>query len=1152
MKIDSEYRYQVGGALGSQNSTYVTRSADAELLAALEAGEVCYVLNSRQMGKSSLRVRTMQRLKEANYTCTAIDLTRLGNEEITAEQWYKGIFSELVRGFRLGKKCDRNWWKERKDYSPLQRLSQFVEEVLLVEIQAEKMFIFLDEIDSILSLKFPVDDFWAFVRSCTDRRAENPQYERLTFALFGVATPGDLVRDTYRISFNIGKAIALTGFTLAEAQPLAKGLETRTANPQDTLAAILAWTGGQPFLTQKLCQLTLQLEAEIPAGTEAEEIATLVRQQILENWEAKDEPVHLRNIRDRLLQDEKETGHLLGFYEKILKEGAIALNGSREQQRLALCGVVCRDRDRLKVSNAIYKEIFNRAWVHRLLGEMRPYTDAIAAWEHSHYQDDSRLLRGQTLHEALVWAKEKNLPPEDYRFLNASQKLAKEEKEIRWQAERATVIKSRLRYQRFFLVAVSCAFCLSSLLGAIAFFQYRQSLRNELSALLVSSEALLNGDRQFDALVAAIRTKTRSLQFKWLQPSKRDRIDAMLQQTIDNVWEINRLSGHTDGVWTVAFSPDGTLIATGSRDKTVKLWRPTGELVATLDGQKDSVYAIAFSPDRKAIVSGSLDGTIAIWQLTDTGGQLQTRFSAHPTDIFGLAFSPDGRYFVSGGRDRTVKVWSREGELQQTLTGHESVIVKVAISPDGQTIASASDDRTVRLWNVTGEAISTLRGHQDEVYGVAFSPDGTLLASAADDKTVKLWQQVGENWRLDRTLTGHTDEVYGLAFSPDSQVLATSSRDRTVKLWHRDGRLANTFAGHRGEIWQVAFSPDGETLASASADGTVKLWRPQHPRSTLLSGHDAIVWDVNFAPGDRFVISAGGDNVLKLWHRDGRLLQTLTQHSGAVKAAEFSPDGGFLVSASWDRSICLWKISETGEILWGRFLREDEEATAAIAVSPDGQLVSGSDRGIIKIWTIAGQLQATLRQHQGKIADLSFHPDGRIFASGSIDGTIRLWEQDGKPLQMLERHDGGVTAVKFNPDGRTLLSSGRDRSVKLWDLDGRLLQTFQGHEQGVNDVAFSPNGEIIASAGDDGVIILWGRDGKQLTALRQHDQGVNGIAFSSDGKTLVSGSTDNRVILWHLEEILAFDRLLEQGCDRVRDYLQYNAEVTESDRQLCP
>ncbi|MGK7925727.1 MAG: AAA-like domain-containing protein [Spirulina sp.] len=1155
MMMDFEYRYQVGGALGAQNFTYVTRAADAELLAALEAGEICYVLNSRQMGKSSLRVRTMQHLKQAHYTCAAIDLTRLGNEEITREQWYKGIFSELVRGFRLGDRCDRHWWKERQDFSPLQRLSQFVEEILLVEITTEKIFIFLDEIDSILSLKFPVDDFWALIRSCYDRRAENSHYHRLNFAFFGVATPGDLIQNTYRTVFNIGRAIALTGFTFPEAQPLARGLEARAANPQETLAAILAWTGGQPFLTQKLCQLVVQLETQIPPGAEKVAIAHLVRQQILASWEAKDEPIHLRNIRDRLLQDEQNTGRLLGFYQKILKEGSIALNGSLEQQRLALSGVVCRDRDRLRVSNPIYREVFNGEWVERILAQLRPYTNAMNAWELSGHQDSSRLLRGQTLQEALIWAREKNLSPEDYRFLNASQKLEKQEKEMRWQAERAQAIKSRLRYQSFVLVAVSVALGLSSVLGAIAFYQYRHALHNELTALLASSEALLNSDRQFDALVAAIRANHRSLRLKWLQPSSRDRLDATLQQAIDNVRETNRLSGHLDGVWGVAFSPDGTLIATGSRDKTVKLWRRNGELIATLIGHDDSVYSVAFSPDGRFLVSGSLDRTIAVWNLTENGASLQNRFMAHKAGVIGLAFSPDSRYIVSGSRDRSAKLWHLDGTLVQTLTGHRAPVVRVAFSPDGKAIATASDDRTARLWGLDGGAIATLRGHTDEVYGVAFSPDGKAIASASDDKTVRLWQRQGNNWetvKLQRIFSGHTDEVYGVAFSPDSQTLATGSRDQTVKLWHRDGRLLTTFAGHQGEIWQVAFSPDGKSLASASSDGTVKLWQPQNPRSTLLSGHRATVWDVDFSPDGKFVASVGGDNTLKLWSREGRLVRKIGGHEGGVKGVKFSPDGQFLASTSLDNSLRLLRIDEIGNILFPKVLLGHEDATVPVAFSPDSQrLVSGSDDSTIKIWTIEGELLKTLVRHQSSVRALDFHPDGELFASGSLDGTIKLWQKDGTLVRSIWGHRAGVVTVAFSPDGETLLSGSRDRTLKLWTLTGELLQTFRGYAQRVNDVAFSPDGQTIASAGDDGAIVLWQRDGKQLTALRQHRQGVNSIAFSADGKTLVSGSTDNRVILWHLERILAFDLLFEQGCDRVRDYLQYNAEVEARDRKLC-
>ena len=368
----STFDYQVGGSLPMDAPTYVVRSADRNLYNGLKQGEFCYILHPRQMGKSSLMVRMMRHLQREGFSCAAIDMTRIGSENITPEQWYKGFVVELCRSFGLPKNNNlKTWWNQRKDIPPVQRLSQFIEEFLLIDLDKEvnaspqKRVILIDEIDHVLGLDFSVNDFFALIRACYNQRSLNPDYQRLTFVLLGVATPSDLIGDRLKTPFNIGKAIQLEGFKEHEAQPLLSGLAEKVSNPQVLLKEILAWTGGQPFLTQKICKLVHSSSDPIPTNKEAEWTENLVRRQVIENWESQDEPEHLRTIRDRILKSDQQPEQLLKLYKQILDRGEIAVVSidSPEEKELLLSGLVIKHQGTLRVCNRIYQLIFDHSWI---------------------------------------------------------------------------------------------------------------------------------------------------------------------------------------------------------------------------------------------------------------------------------------------------------------------------------------------------------------------------------------------------------------------------------------------------------------------------------------------------------------------------------------------------------------------------------------------------------------------------------------------------------------------------------------------------------------------------------------------------------------------------------------------------------------------
>lgn len=369
----SKFYYQIGGSLSAESATYIVRQADRDFLEALLAKEYCYVLNARQMGKSSLRVHTMSEIKARGIACTEIELLGIGSQQITSQQWYGGIIQEIIDGFDL--EIDRRrWWQEREDLSPVQLLGEFIETVLLQQISHD-IVIFIDEIDSILSLNFVTDDFLSLIHNFYDKRASQPEYRRLTFALLGVATPRELMQNERTTPFNIGRAIELKGFQLEESIPLTRGFGDRFLNPQEIMARILFWTGGQPFLTQKLCRLVEQNSQVIDLAS----LDELVKRKIIDNWESQDDPEHLRTIRDRLcrhanrglvLDNSSSSQELLKIYRRIRRHGKIRSKSRQAHLELQLSGIVASNGGSLIVKNKIYQTVFDLNWVDRQLEEL--------------------------------------------------------------------------------------------------------------------------------------------------------------------------------------------------------------------------------------------------------------------------------------------------------------------------------------------------------------------------------------------------------------------------------------------------------------------------------------------------------------------------------------------------------------------------------------------------------------------------------------------------------------------------------------------------------------------------------------------------------------------------------------------------------------
>ncbi|KAA8641922.1 uncharacterized protein ATNIH1004_010861 [Aspergillus tanneri] len=378
----------------------------------------------------------------------------------------------------------------------------------------------------------------------------------------------------------------------------------------------------------------------------------------------------------------------------------------------------------------------------------------------------------------------------------------------------------------------------------------------------------------------------------------------------EELWsaELQTLEGHSGTVWSLAFSPDGQVLASGSYDSTINFWDPiTGELQQTIKGHSDLVRSLAFSADGKVLASCSDDRTIKLWN--PTTGELQQTLEGHLDSVCSLSFSQDKPVLASGSNDKTIKLWDfTTGKLWQTLEGHSNWVNCLAFSPDGKVLASGSDDRTIKLWNTTtGELQKTLEGHSNWINSLAFSPHGQVLASGSADRTIKLWDPI--TGKVKQSLTGHSDSLNSLAFSRNGRVLASASNDMTIKLWDTTtGCLQRTLKGHLNWVNALTFSPDSEVLASCSADRTIKLWDTTMSKlQQTWEGHSGTVWSLVFSFDGQMLASGSDDKMIKLWDpTTGELQQTLKGHSDWVNCLAFSPDSKVLASGSDDRTIKLW------------------------------------------------------------------------------------------------------------------------------------------------------------------------------------------------------------------------------------------------------
>ncbi len=529
------------------------------------------------------------------------------------------------------------------------------------------------------------------------------------------------------------------------------------------------------------------------------------------------------------------------------------------------------------------------------------------------------------------------------------------------------------------------------------------------------------------------------------------------------------LSGHRDRVDAVAWHPGSHRLVSGSRDSRAIIWTVDGTLERILPRHPCAVSSVAWSPDGELLATGdgssadpsddALGGKIRIFDRQGSGEQsgfIDTDNSTVPS----IDWSHDGRtILVSCFPLSDARIWNLDGTGPVVLKGHTHHVVGADWSPDGTQIATASCDNTIRLWGADGAAGPVLEGHDSDVLCVKWSPNGTWLASGGDDLAVRLWRPDGTPGP---TLAGRRD-IPDVAWHPDGERFAAACSDHTVRMFRSDGTTTGILEGHTIPVTGIDWSSTGDHIASSTdRDSTLRLWKSDGTPGPIIECQTLGGNSIAFSPNGRQVARVGNrpTSSVQLWNLDGSAGTNLIGHAGQIYKCAWSPQGDRLASVGIDKTLRVWTLDGKGEVILNT-----GQLTASVDWKSDGtQIACGCEDGRIQLCRPDGRKSSLLEGHKNRVTQVRWSTDGQWIASASRDSTVRLWAESGQPVTVLSGHAGEVKDLAWRPHSHEVLSSGLDGTIRLWDAETQSVKWVVVVLPDKQSVTLSPTGEILVGA----------------------------------------------------------------------------------------